>query len=225
MNFSDVFKKSFISMFSQTNISTSQIILTLGLTCVIALYIFAVYRLITRKTFYNKNFNISLAALALITAIVILTVQANIVISLGMVGALSIVRFRTAIKDPMDLVFLFWAISVGIACGAGMLEIAIIGSLLLTIIIFLLDRVPVAKAANILVVNAAGDAGLMSKINDIVKTNSKYFKVKSRNLSDSSLDVVIELWGAKDEELITGLKALEKVHSVSLMAHDGEVTF
>ena len=225
MNFSDVFKKSFISMFSQTNISTSQIILTLGLTCVIALYIFAVYRLITRKTFYNKNFNISLAALALITAIVILTVQANIVISLGMVGALSIVRFRTAIKDPMDLVFLFWAISVGIACGAGMLEIAIIGSLLLTIIIFLLDRVPVAKAANILVVNATGDAGLMSKINDIVKTNSKYFKVKSRNLSDSSLDVVIELWGAKDEELITGLKALEKVHSVSLMAHDGEVTF
>ena len=96
-------------MFSQTNISTSQIVMTLGVTCIVALYIFAVYRLITRKTFYNKNFNISLAALALITAVVILTVQANIVISLGMVGALSIVRFRTAIKDPMDLVFLFWS--------------------------------------------------------------------------------------------------------------------
>lgn len=225
MNFSDIFKNSFISMFSQTNLSTSQIVMTLGLTCIIALYIFAVYRLITRKTFYNKNFNISLAALTLITAIVILTVQANIVISLGMVGALSIVRFRTAIKDPMDLVFLFWSISVGIACGAGMVEIAIIGSLLLTIIIFLLDRIPVAKAANILVVNAAGEAALMNEINDIVKANSKYFKVKSRNLSDSALDVVIELWGSDDEELISNLKAIDKVHSVSIMAHDGEVTF
>ena len=153
MNFSDIFKKSFVSMFSQTNISTSQIVMTLGVTCIVALYIFAVYRLITRKTFYNKNFNISLAALSLITAIVILTVQANIVISLGMVGALSIVRFRTAIKDPMDLVFLFWSISVGIACGASMMEIAIVGSLLLTIIIFVLDRLPVARAASILVIN------------------------------------------------------------------------
>jgi len=125
----------------------------------------------------------------------------------------------------MDLVFLFWSISVGIACGAGMIEIAIIGSLLLTIIIFLLDRIPVAKAANILVVNASGEASLMSEINNVVKANSKYFKVKSRNLSDSALDVVIELWGSDDDELISNLKAIDKVHSVSIMAHDGEVTF
>ena len=225
MNFSDVFKNSFVSMFSQTNISTSHIIMTLCMTCVIALYIFAVYRLITRKTFYNKNFNISLAALSLITAIVILTVQANIVISLGMVGALSIVRFRTAIKDPMDLVFLFWSISVGIACGASMMEIAIIGSLLLTIIIFILDRLPVARASSILVINASAGIELMESINSTVKANSKYFKVKSRNISDSALDVVIELWASKEDELVQALKALDKVNSVSLMAHDGEVTF
>ena len=225
MNFSDIFKKSFVSMFAQTNISTTHIILTLGMTCIIALYIFAVYRLITRKTFYNKNFNISLAALSLITAIVILTVQANIVISLGMVGALSIVRFRTAIKDPMDLVFLFWSISVGIACGASMLEIAIVGSLLLTIIIFVLDRIPVARAASILVINAAGGIELMDSINETVKANSKYFKVKSRNVSDSALDVVIELWSSKEDELLKALKGIEEINSVSLMAHDGEVTF
>lgn len=225
MNFSDIFKNSFVSMFAQTNISTSHIIMTLGVTCVIALYIFAVYRLITRKTFYNKNFNISLAALALITAIVILTVQANIVISLGMVGALSIVRFRTAIKDPMDLVFLFWSISVGISCGASMLEIAIIGSILLTIIIFALDRLPVAKAASILVINASAGIELMDSIKNVVKANSKYFKVKSRNVSDSSLDVVIELWTSKEDELLKSLKEIDTITSVSLMAHDGEVTF
>lgn len=225
MNFSDIFKNSFVSMFAQTNISTSHIIMTLGVTCVIALYIFAVYRLITRKTFYNKNFNISLAALALITAIVILTVQSNIVISLGMVGALSIVRFRTAIKDPMDLVFLFWSISVGISCGASMLEIAIIGSILLTIIIFALDRLPVAKAASILVINASAGIELMDSIKNVVKANSKYFKVKSRNVSDSSLDVVIELWTSKEDELLKSLKEIDTITSVSLMAHDGEVTF
>ena len=225
MNFSDIFKNSFVSMFAQTNLSTSHIIMTLCMTCVIALYIFAVYRLITRKTFYNKNFNISLAALSIITAIVILTVQANIVISLGMVGALSIVRFRTAIKDPMDLVFLFWSISIGIACGAGMMEIAIIGSLLLTIIIIVLDRLPVARASSILVINASAGIELMDSINSTLKANSKYFKVKSRNVSDSSLDVVIELWTSKEDELLKALKEIEKINSVSLMAHDGEVTF
>lgn len=225
MNFSDIFKNSFVSMFAESNISTTHIIITLCITCVIALYIFAVYRLITRKTFYNKNFNISLAALALITAIVILTVQANIVISLGMVGALSIVRFRTAIKDPMDLVFLFWSISVGIACGAGMIEIAIIGSLLLTIIIFALDHLPVAKASSILVINASAGIELMASINEAVKANSKYFKVKSRNVSDSALDVVIELWASNEDALLKAVKVIDKVNSVSLMSHDGEVTF
>lgn len=225
MNFSDVFKNSFVDMFADTNISTTHIIMTLCMTCVIALYIFSVYRLITRKTFYNKNFNISLAAISLITAIVILTIQANIVISLGMVGALSIVRFRTAIKDPMDLVFLFWSISVGIACGASMLEIAIIGSLLLTIIIFALDRLPVARAASILVINASAGIELMDTINETVKSNCKYFKVKSRNVSDTTLDVVIELWTSKEDELLKSLKEIEIINSVSLMAHDGEVTF
>ena len=146
MNFKSIFKNSFLEAFAQNEVSAGEVTVILLSTCVIALYIFLVYRMITRKTFYSKNFNISLAALSLITAIVILTVQSNIVLSLGMVGALSIVRFRTAIKDPMDLVFLFWAISVGIACGAGMLEIAVIGSLVLTALIFVLDRLPDRKS-------------------------------------------------------------------------------
>jgi len=106
-----------------------------------------------------------------------------------------------------------------------MVEIAIIGSLLLTIIIFVLDRLPVARASSILVINASAGVELMDSINEAVKSNSKYFKVKSRNVSDSSLDVVIELWASKEDELLKSLKAIEKVNSVSIMAHDGEVTF
>ena len=225
MNFSDIFKNSFVNMFAQTNISTSQIFMSMLVTCVIALYIFAVYRLLARKTFYNKSFNMSLTAITLITAIVILTVQSNIVISLGMVGALSIVRFRTAVKDPMDLAFMFWAIAAGIACGASMIEIAIIGSLFITIMMFALDRVPVARAAQILVINANAGADYMDDVKAAVEEHSKYFKVKSRNVSDTQLDVVVEVFTKDEDELVKAVKGLDKVNSVSLLAHDGEVTF
>ena len=116
-NFSDIFKKSFLEGFTGGDISTGRIAATLAVTALIALYIFVIYRVVTRKTFYSKTFNISLVALAVVTSAIILAMQSNLVISLGMVGALSIIRFRTAIKDPMDLVFLFWSISVGIRCN------------------------------------------------------------------------------------------------------------
>ncbi|MCI8772348.1 MAG: DUF4956 domain-containing protein [Lachnospiraceae bacterium] len=225
MNFKSIFKNSFLEAFAQNEVSAGEVTVILLSTCVIALYIFLVYRMITRKTFYSKNFNISLAALSLITAIVILTVQSNIVLSLGMVGALSIVRFRTAIKDPMDLVFLFWAISVGIACGAGMLEIAVIGSLVLTALIFVLDRLPMAKAAMILVISAQAGKERTEQITELVKKHSKYYKVKSRNITGEQLDMVMELWSSKEEELTEELAALPGIHSVSLLSHDGEVTF
>ena len=154
MGFQDVFKKSFLEGFGGMDITTGKIAATLAVTILLALYIFFIYRLVTRKVFYSKSFNISLAALSMITAAIILAMQSNLVISLGMVGALSIVRFRTAIKDPMDLVFLFWSISVGIICGAGLFEVALITSVAVTVCILALDLLPVAKAPMMLVVNS-----------------------------------------------------------------------
>ena len=133
MSFSEIFKKSFLDGYASTDINIYTAAIAMIITSVLALYVFVVYRVLTRKTFYSKNFNISLAAVALITSGIILTIQSNIVVSLGMVGALSIVRFRTAIKDPMDLVFLFWSIAIGIICGVGLAEIAIMMSLVLTL--------------------------------------------------------------------------------------------
>ena len=115
MSFKDIFKKSFLEGFASTEITTLTVVTALGVACLLALYIFFVYR----KTFYSKNFNITLAGVTVITASLILTMQSSVVLSLGMVGALSIVRFRTAIKEPMDLMFLFWSISVGIICSGG----------------------------------------------------------------------------------------------------------
>ena len=155
MGFKDVFKKSFLEGFTSMDITTGKIAATLIVTALLALYIFAIYRLVTRKVFYSKNFNISLAVMSLITAAIILAMQSNLVISLGMVGALSIVRFRTAIKDPMDLAFLFWSISIGIICGAGLYEIALVTSVGVTVFILVLDMLPVGKAPMMLVVNSS----------------------------------------------------------------------
>jgi len=155
MSFKDIFKKSFLEGYASAEITTFTIVVALGLACLLALYIFFVYRVVTRKTFYSKNFNITLAGITVITAALILTMQSSVVLSLGMVGALSIVRFRTAVKDPMDLMFLFWSISVGIICGAGLAQVAVILSVVVTLGILILDRMPVAKAPMILVVNAS----------------------------------------------------------------------
>lgn len=205
--------------------SSAQIIFALAMTCLIAVYIFCIYRLMTRKTFYSKNFAISLVALAIITSSVIITIQSSIVVSLGMVGALSIVRFRTAVKEPMDLIFLFWSISVGIICGAGLAKIAVVASILITAVLFLLDILPVAKAPMILIVNASADEGKGEEILKLAGKYSKYTKVKSRNLSSGLLDMVIEVKVSEEEKLVGEMSAVKGVNSVSLLSHDGEVTF
>lgn len=224
MSFKDIIKKSVLESFTGSNITTATVCITLGITIILALYIFVVYYLSTRKTFYNKTFNISLAAIAVITASIILAMQSNLAISLGMVGALSIVRFRTAVKDPKDLVFLFWSISVGIICGAGIYEIAIIASLIVTIGMFALELTPIGMASGILVVNC-GALDQEAQIMEIVKSECRHPSVKSRNASVAGVDFVIECRAKNASEMLQKLQALNGVTGVSLLAHDGEVNF
>ena len=224
MNFIDIFKKSFLEGYASANLTVKSILICMLVTILISAYIFMVYRLMNRNTFYNKNFNMSLPAIAIITAAIILTIQSNIVISLGMVGALSIVRFRTAIKDPMDLVYLFWAISVGIICGAGFAIIAVIASAALTIGILLADWIPIAKTPQILLVNSDSFENEENILN-VVKKHCSLHKVKARNLTHDHLDMAIEVRVKEEGELVKELMQVEKVTSASLVSHDGEVTF
>ena len=224
MTFQDIFKKSFIEGFSSTEITTSVVVTALGIACILALYIFLVYRIITRKTFYSKSFNVSLAGITIITAALILTMQSSVVLSLGMVGALSIVRFRTAIKDPMDLMFLFWSISVGIICGAGLAQVALILSVTVTLIILLLEYMPVAKAPMILIVNST-DLNVENALTVVVRKYAKHWNVKSRNMTQNSLDIILELRTTQGSDLVQNVMCLNGVTSASLLSHDGEVTF
>ena len=224
MSFKDIFKKSFLDGFANSEINAVTISAALLIASALAFYIFLVYRVLTRKTFYSKNFNISLAGITVITAALILTMQSSVVLSLGMVGALSIVRFRTAVKDPMDLMFLFWSISVGIICGAGLAQVAVILSILLTLGILVLDWMPVAKAPMILVINA-DNLDVEAAVSAEVKLFDKHFRVKSRNMTSSTLDLVIELRTERGGELVRKIMALDGILSASLLSHDGEATF
>ena len=221
--FSDIFKKSFLEGFSGSNITTAKIVVTLLVTSILALYIFCVYYFSAKKTFYVKSFNISLALIAVITSGILLAMQSNLVISLGMVGALSIVRFRTAIKDPTDLMFLFWSISVGIICGAQMFKIAILMSLLITAGLFLLELTPAGRAAMILVVNLT-DADVEDTLFKAVSQYSKSINVRSRNITGHGLDMIIEVRSKNEKELLKSVAAVAGVEHASLMQHDGELT-
>lgn len=224
MSFVDIFKRSFLEGYASVGIDIGEILICMLITVLIAAYIFMIYRMMTRNAFYNRNFNLALIALAVITSAVILTIQSNIVISLGMVGALSIVRFRTAIKDPMDLVFLFWSISVGIICGAGFAVIAVVASIIITVIILLFDRMHVSTAAVVLLVNAA-DYKTESRIMTVVEKHCGMYKVKARNLSKNKLSMAIEVRTDEGSRLVEELMDLDNITSASLVDHDGEVTF
>ena len=223
MSFKDIFKNSFLNGFSD-GVDVRTILISFGVTLLLALYIFFIYRLVTRKTFYSKTFNLSIIAMAIITAAIILTIQSNIVLSLGMVGALSIIRFRTAVKDPLDLVFLYWAISVGIICGAGLSIIAVVLSLVMSIVIVLMQKYPVKKSSMILVVNSSDLTQEKTILDFVEKYCKKNYQVKSRNLTLTSLDMVIEIKTDAESELVHEILTIEGIVSASVLTHDGEVT-
>ncbi len=223
MNILDLLSDYLFLGSSGMEITVKAILFNLAAACLISCFIFLVYRGITRKTFYSLNFNISLVAIAVITCAIMLAIQSNIVLSLGMVGALSIVRFRTAIKDPLDLIFLYWALSTGIVCGAGLAVIAIVLSVIVAAAIFLLQKYPRRKLSMILIVNSSRlDSD--KDICDAVKHYAKWFRLKSKNVTPHSLDMIIELEIDEESPLIHELIVMEGILSASIMSHDGEIT-
>lgn len=223
MGIQDIIKKSFLSQFN-SDLSTVTVIATLLAAALIGTYIFVVYRTTCRKSFYSKSFAISLPVISMITASIIISIQSSVVISLGMVGALSIVRFRTAVKDPMDLAFLFWAISAGIICGATLFEVAAEASILITVVMMLLHFVPNAKPALLLLVNGR-DSKIQAELNQVLKSSTSSYRIKSRNVTAEGIDLIVELKTKDEETLMEKVLAIPMVESATLMTHDGEITY
>lgn len=223
MNALSTIRNLFMEGYASVNMSLGIIFGCILCTLILAIYVFVVYKWIHKNEFYNNNFNLSLIALAVITAAVILTIQSNIVVSLGMVGALSIVRFRTAIKDPLDLVFLFWSIGIGIICGAGFAAIAVITSIALTVVIFIFTNMRGVKESQLLVVNA-NSIDVEDKVMEIVEEYCDYVHLRAKTMSKQDMNLAIEIKVEEQKEMMHELAKLENITSLSLLEHDGEVT-
>jgi uncharacterized membrane protein YhiD involved in acid resistance len=220
MGLNELLRRALFEGYASKPLSISAILICICITALIGAYIFILYRRINAAVFYNRNFNVSLVTIAIITAAIIITIQSNIVVSLGMVGALSIVRFRTAVKDPLDLVFLFWAISIGIICGAGFALIAIIASLVLTVIILLLLSIKQEKNITMLTIRS-GNFEAENIIMDIIKNNCSYSNIRAQNMDKNGMDMTIEVRIGEKERLVHELMKEDFIESVSFVDNSG----
>ena len=207
--------------FVNKEITTADMVAVLLMVAILAAYQFVIYRFVSKRSFYSKSFNIAMAIIPFFVATIIMTLQTNMVITLGTIGALAILRFRTAVKDPMDMVYLFWSVHTGIVCGAGLYKLGIITSIIVTLFILLAEVIPLGKSPFLLIVNAKPEVDEDSII-AAVTANSYYRKVKSRVLTKDGLDLVIELGTKKESEIIKAVSGIDEINTVSLIAHDGQ---
>lgn len=163
-----------------------------------------------------------MAMVSVVVTGIILAMQANLIISLGMVGALSIVRFRTAIKEPMDLLFLFWSISTGIICGANLYELALLVALACTMGILSLQVVPIRTSPYLVIINAQ-DKSAEADILSVIHKYSPRYKIDSKNVSQSGMDLIVEIRSKKANALVDELSELDLVSTASLLYHDSPV--
>jgi uncharacterized membrane protein YhiD involved in acid resistance len=221
LHFSDIFKSSFLDKLNA--ISALDMVIALGLAFVLGLFIYMVYKKTFKGVMYSASFGVSLMAMTLITTLIILAVTSNIILSLGMVGALSIVRFRSAIKEPMDIAFLFWAISGGIVLGAGLIPLAIFGSLFIGIILVLFINKKNVENPYIVIVKCEDDDSERNAL-DIIQKWMKKYVVKSKTISDQNgIELTVEI-RIKDAttSFINELSRVKGVSNVVMVSYNGE---
>ncbi len=224
MSIKDVIKSSFLEGMGYSAPTMKTILLSFLVALLLGCFIFLIYRLMTSKSFYSSHFGLSLILITIITTAIILTIQNSVIVSLGMVGALSIVRFRTAVKDPLELVYLFWAISGGIISGTGMIGLAISLSVLITLVLIIYRLIPAKNENNILLSVQAKDVAVSDKVKEVLGEEDANFKVQSGNLSAGGYSMMAELKCKDTDALMKKLYELENVNSVSVVAHGGKTT-
>ena len=218
MSFKDVIKKSFLTNFVE-NIPLMTVVMTLFIAFIFAIGIYFAYLLTCEKTIYSKKFNITMSLMTIVTAAIVMSMQANVVVSLGMVGALSIVRFRTAIKEPKDLLFLFWAISNGIIIGANIYSIAFVLSIIMVISLLLFQVLP-SKGKNMLLVVNLNSIDKEDVIEKEFNTLKVKYNVKSRNVFKDKVDIIYEISTKEEKELIKILSKNKNIISMNLIKQD-----
>lgn len=221
MTFSDIFKSDFLTQ-AGNSISILQIVLMLLLSFSLGLFIFFVYKKTFQGVMYSKTFNVSLIALAMVSSTVIMAVTSNIILSLGMVGALSIVRFRTAIKDPIDIVYMFWAISIGIMTGAGLWLLSVVSSLIIGLVLYIFSKVNVKYEPYLLIVSYEDSAMENEIFNQLDEAVGSY-KIKSKVKSPGNYELTVDIKVKSDRtQIVNTLDSVNGIKSVAMVSYDGD---
>lgn len=219
LNFQDIIKQSVLHLESFRTVSYVDMVLGLLCAFIIGIFIYWIYRKTFRGVVYSYNYNVSFVLMSMITALVIMTISTNIVLSLGMVGALSIVRFRTAVKDPLDIVYMFWAISAGIASGAKMYPLALGGSLIIGLTLVWLSRRKVKEQAYLLIVRHT-EAAADELRQQLRKLNTK---LKSKTVRKDFTELTVEVMLRDDNTaFVQTISEIEGVHDASLINYTGD---
>ncbi len=220
MTFQDIFKSSFLE--KAVEFSLLDVFVAMALSFAVGLFIFVVYKKTFAGVMYSASFGVSLMAMTLVTTLIILAVTSNIVLSLGMVGALSIVRFRTAVKEPLDIAFLFWSISVGIVIGAGLLPLAVVGSLFIGIILMIFINKKSTDTPYIIILNIDNDKSEEDAVS-LIRSKTKKALVKSKTVSRHGIELTVEVrlidMSAK---LINELLSVNGVNNATLVSYNGD---
>lgn len=220
MSFNDIFKSNFLE--NVTSVSVLDMVLTIALSFCIGLFIYLIYKKTYRGVMYSESFGTTLIALTMITATVILAVTSNVVLSLGMVGALSIVRFRTAIKEPLDIAFLFWSIAAGIILAAGMIPLAVIGSVVIGIILLIFVNHKSSTHPYIIVLNCQNNDAEVNAMNYLDQCVAKKV-VKSKSAAHGSSEINVEVRLKDDNtDFISKLSEMSGVNSAVMVSYNGD---
>ena len=220
MSTKDLIKQSIIENFT-TDISKMTILIIMLVAIIMGIYIFIVYRLAVNNEFYSKDFNRTVALIVVVTAAVVLALQSNSVISLGMVGALSIVRFRTAVKNPLDLLFLFWSISTGIICGTGLFLIALVLCVVMTGGLFILGKIESPLRLGLIVVNIQ-NIDDMYRVKETIEKFTNFSREKSKTIGKNHIELIMEYKTKQEQELVKTLSEMTFISSFSLINYDRE---
>lgn len=215
--FSDIFKKSFLQ--ETGNLTTAGFIMSMLAAFLCGMIIYMVYRYFYKGVIYNNNFNILLVMTSMVTCFIVIVISSNVVLSLGMVGALSIVRFRTAVKDPLDVGFLFWTVAVGITCGAGLYIISLMATLVISVVYILLIKVRNRKRVYLLIVK------YQNEVQDkVTKTIHQLHKVlKNRTTANGFTEVTYEVRIKEDNtSFVAALSELEGVDYATIVEFTGD---
>ncbi len=203
-------------------VTLANVLLILFVSCIAGLYIYLIYKNFCKAEFYSKDMNITMACMTVVVAAIMIAMQSNLIVSLGMVGALSIVRFRTAVKNPLDLLYLFWTISAGIICGVGLFPLCGLLCILMTLLLYVLGRIPNNSAPQLLIVNA--DKEISSKtVSDCVSAKTSKFKQKSVVVKNGNKELIYQVRVKSVDELVDSIEKLENVKSVTCIEHEGEM--